>query len=81
MKITALILASAITAARSGLRLIASPIAASPMLARLRTAECADSSVISFATSVARRMFSTRSASVKPRSRFSPWRTLSPSSM
>src|SRR6185437_12109488 len=33
------------------------------------------------ATSPTRRMFSTRSASVKPRSRFNPWRTLSPSSM
>ena len=32
------------------------------------------------ATSATRRMFSTRSASVKPRSLFSPWRTLSPSS-
>src|SRR5215471_7660777 len=34
----------------------------------------------SFATSATRRIFSTRSASVKPRSRLSPWRTLSPSS-
>ena len=32
------------------------------------------------ATSATRRMFSTRSASVKPRSLLSPWRTLSPSS-
>ncbi|MCY1447230.1 hypothetical protein D9M71_638390 [compost metagenome] len=37
-------------------------------------------SSISLATSATRRMFSTRSASVKPRSRFRPWRTLSPSS-
>jgi hypothetical protein len=37
-------------------------------------------STISLATSPARRMFSTRSASVKPRSRLRPWRTLSPSS-
>ena len=37
-------------------------------------------SAISLATSPTRRMFSTRSASVKPRSLFSPWRTLSPSS-
>ena len=37
-------------------------------------------STISLATSPTRRMFSTRSASVKPRSRFRPWRTLSPSS-
>ena len=37
-------------------------------------------SVISFATSPTRLMFSTRSASVKPRSRLSPCRTLSPSS-
>ena len=35
---------------------------------------------ISLATSTTRRMFSTRSASVKPRSLFRPWRTLSPSS-
>ena len=34
----------------------------------------------SFATSATRRIFSTRSASVKPRSRLSPCRTLSPSS-
>ncbi len=34
----------------------------------------------SFATSPTRRMFSTRSASEKPKSRVSPWRTLSPSS-
>ena len=37
-------------------------------------------SVISLATSPTRRMFSTRSASVNPRSRLSPCRTLSPSS-
>ena len=37
-------------------------------------------STISVDTSAMRRMFSTRSASVKPRSRFRPWRTLSPSS-
>ena len=37
-------------------------------------------SVISRATSPTRRTFSTRSASVKPRSRLSPCRTLSPSS-
>ena len=37
-------------------------------------------SAISRATSPTRRMFSIRSASVKPRSRLSPWRTLSPSS-
>ncbi len=37
-------------------------------------------SAISFATSPARRMFSARSASVKPRSFESPWRRLSPSS-
>jgi hypothetical protein len=37
-------------------------------------------STISFATSATRRMFSTRSSSVKPRSRLRPWRTLSPSS-
>ena len=37
-------------------------------------------STIMRATSAMRRMFSTRSAPVKPRSRFSPWRTLSPSS-
>ena len=38
-------------------------------------------STMSFATSAMRRMFSTRSAAVKPRSLFSPWRTLSPSRM
>ena len=37
-------------------------------------------STISFATSATRRTFSTRSASVKPRSLFRPCRTLSPSS-
>ena len=37
-------------------------------------------STISLATSATRRMFSTRSASVKPRSLLRPWRTLSPSS-
>src|SRR3569623_205308 len=37
-------------------------------------------SVISFATSPTRRIFSTRSASVKPRSRLRPCRRLSPSS-
>ena len=37
-------------------------------------------SAISLATSPIRRIFSIRSASVKPRSLFSPWRTLSPSS-
>src|SRR5579859_2543925 len=36
-------------------------------------------STISLATSATRRMFSTRSASVKPRSLLRPWRTLSPS--
>ena len=38
-------------------------------------------SAIKRATSATRRMFSTRSASVKPRSRLRPWRTLSPSRM
>ena len=37
-------------------------------------------STINRATSAMRRIFSTRSASVNPRSRFRPWRTLSPSS-
>ena len=37
-------------------------------------------SAMSLATSATRRMFSTRSSAVKPRSRLSPWRTLSPSS-
>ena len=37
-------------------------------------------STISLATSATRRMFSTRSASVNPRSLLRPWRTLSPSS-
>ena len=37
-------------------------------------------SAISAATSATRRMFSTRSSAVKPRSLLSPWRTLSPSS-
>jgi hypothetical protein len=36
-------------------------------------------SAISRATSATRRMFSTRASSVKPRSLFSPCRTLSPS--
>src|SRR5579884_4017429 len=37
-------------------------------------------STINRATSATRRMFSTRSAAVKPRSELRPWRTLSPSS-
>ena len=51
-----------------------------------RNGEMNDTSTIrpastnSFAVSATRRMFSTRSASVKPRSRLRPWRTLSPSS-
>ena len=44
------------------------------------TSTISPASTIRRATSATRRMFSTRSASVKPRSRFSPWRTLSPSS-
>ena len=56
------------------------------MLRSARNGEMKEHSTImpastnSLATSPTRRMFSTRSASVKPRSRFRPWRTLSPSS-
>ncbi|MNP54915.1 hypothetical protein D3C76_1495140 [compost metagenome] len=51
-----------------------------------RNGEINDTSVINpassikRATSATRRIFSTRSASEKPRSLFRPWRTLSPSS-
>ena len=44
------------------------------------TSTTSPASTISADTSAMRRMFSTRSASVNPRSRFKPWRTLSPSS-
>ena len=44
------------------------------------TSTISPASTNSRATSATRRMFSTRSASVKPRSRLRPWRTLSPSS-